>query len=833
MRTKLRALRRACAPALLPLLAAVAAAPAAAQEVYTNPVLARPQGVADPFILKFNGEYYLYATGDPILIYHSTDLASWDEVGPAVASSKAPTAWNQADVWAPEVVYRNGLFYLYYSATQASPDWRVGEMARRVGVAVSESPRGPFVDSGHPVTPGWGIDGHVFRDPDGGDEYLFYSYLYEPRLPGAGIVADRLLTPDRVAGRPAHVVRGSEWWEDKDADPINGSLRYTNEGPTVLKRHGLYYLLYSGGSWDLPTYAMGYAVSDRILPDGGLDGPGWVKGGAPFLRSTPLVQGTGHNTVTRAPNNVDDITAYHARVVPFNSPGDRQTFLDRLYWLHDRPFLEQATLGTRPAPDQPLFADRFDRDGTPGRDWEIVSGSWRAADGQLRGSGRALLNAPHLTHYRFEANVRGPDAGVVAYDAGPDDRVEVWLDPARRALVSAGVQAGRRVADLATPLPRDFVFDAYHQLLVTRNAGLLRIDLDGVHLQEIAVGAGRAAAGLFTRRGSAYFDGVALTAWFEDTFDRPDSTWSSLGGSWLVNEGALHQVAGGAARSIALKGDSAENYEFTASVRLRDSDATGSRVGIVAASNARGELVLAGFDHDIWPFARFSVRHLAGGELRSSLEVEMPRGFQYDAYHTIRVVKQGDAFTFYLDGAESAVARFRVGAAQPGLFTEGARAAFDDVAMKWLTVPQNLILNGGFEAAQWTASATQPAAGAAWQVAGRASLNLCCGHTDTHRLLISAADGRATQLVDGLSPGDYTLHAWVNTRGAEAVVEAAPAGGAAQRAIASDGAWHRVELNFAVPAPESGATISLTGHFTDQPGAFIAVDDVYLFRREP
>ena len=34
------------------------------------------------------------------------------------------------------------------------------------------------------------LDGHVFRDPDGGRDYLFYSYLYDPRLPGAGLVVD-------------------------------------------------------------------------------------------------------------------------------------------------------------------------------------------------------------------------------------------------------------------------------------------------------------------------------------------------------------------------------------------------------------------------------------------------------------------------------------------------------------------------------------------------------------------------------------------------------------------------------------------------------------------
>src|SRR5690606_29658010 len=101
------------------------------------------------------------------------------------------------------------------------------------------------------------------------------------------------------AGETARVTWGSEPWEDKDADPTNGSLRYTNEGPTVLKRNGLYYVMYSGGSWDLPTYSMGYAVSDTVLA-GGPEGPGWRKVVPPILLSTPLVQAPGHNSVTKA-----------------------------------------------------------------------------------------------------------------------------------------------------------------------------------------------------------------------------------------------------------------------------------------------------------------------------------------------------------------------------------------------------------------------------------------------------------------------------------------------------------------------------------------------------
>ena len=253
--------------ALLVALAVTAVArTAAAQEAFANPVI-DALGVADPHVLKYNGEYYLYASGDPIRAFHSTDLVTWEEIDPVLSSSDAPDAWNQADVWAPEVVYRNGRFYMYYTASRASSDWRVGEAARRIGVAVSDSPRGPFRDMGRPLTPGWGIDGHVFQDPDSGEEYLFYSYLYEPRLPGAGIVVDRMPTWDAVEGDPANVTRGTEAWEDKDGDPNNGSLRYTNEAPTVLKRNGRYYMMYSGGSWDRPTYALAYATADEVVPE--------------------------------------------------------------------------------------------------------------------------------------------------------------------------------------------------------------------------------------------------------------------------------------------------------------------------------------------------------------------------------------------------------------------------------------------------------------------------------------------------------------------------------------------------------------------------------------
>src|SRR5216110_2018872 len=85
-----------------------------AAQVYSNPILGDPghvdREIADPFVLKWNGEYYLYSSGDPILAWHSSDLVHWDSIGQVLSASSAPEAWNQADVWAPEVVYRNGKF---------------------------------------------------------------------------------------------------------------------------------------------------------------------------------------------------------------------------------------------------------------------------------------------------------------------------------------------------------------------------------------------------------------------------------------------------------------------------------------------------------------------------------------------------------------------------------------------------------------------------------------------------------------------------------------------------------------------------------------------------
>src|SRR4051794_17093989 len=86
----------------------------AAPATYRNPLV---RNVADPFVLKHRGEYYLYRTEvrGELDVMTSRDLVHW-RPGPAVWRPDSPQAENAHSIWAPEVYYENGRFYLYFAA---------------------------------------------------------------------------------------------------------------------------------------------------------------------------------------------------------------------------------------------------------------------------------------------------------------------------------------------------------------------------------------------------------------------------------------------------------------------------------------------------------------------------------------------------------------------------------------------------------------------------------------------------------------------------------------------------------------------------------------------
>ena len=109
-------------------------------------------GVGDPFVMRWNGRYYLYcSTKDGrvgIQCWTTDDLVEWSHAGLCANEPRTMSAY------APEVVYYNGSFYMYTSPA-----------GKGHYVLKSESPTGPFTI----VTDNFGlsIDGDVFIDDDG------------------------------------------------------------------------------------------------------------------------------------------------------------------------------------------------------------------------------------------------------------------------------------------------------------------------------------------------------------------------------------------------------------------------------------------------------------------------------------------------------------------------------------------------------------------------------------------------------------------------------------------------------------------------------------------
>jgi GH43 family beta-xylosidase len=342
---------------------------------FRNPVIAGAPGEdhGDPFIIKFLDAFYLYHTGDTagrrgVSVHRSTDLVDWEFAGYAVEAADSGWAWS--DLWAPEVVYERGTFYMYISATRRRVEeewvpWQRGEGAeagRRLGLARATSPMGPFVWDDEPLVDRWSIDGHPFRDDDG-SMWLFYNVRTEDEPgydgpPGTGTLCDRLVAPDRLEGAPQVVTFPSQRWEGNGAGDW-----YWNEGPYVLKRRGRYFQMYSGGYFEDESYGVGCAVA------AGVRGPWAKRDDNPIFKSGDGILGPGHHSFVFGPDAASTYAVYHGYV-----PDDagRKVHLDRLVWGGDVPRIAGPTAGLQPSPPPAVLEETVPH--WRGEAW--VRGAW-------------------------------------------------------------------------------------------------------------------------------------------------------------------------------------------------------------------------------------------------------------------------------------------------------------------------------------------------------------------------------------------------------------------------------------------------------------------------
>jgi beta-xylosidase len=254
----------------------VTATKQAPAKTYRNPLLPERE-IADPFVLRMDGKYYLYPTTDSrgYEVFVSDDLVHWERKARVFRDPRGGD-------WAPEVFYNkrgDGKFYLYYTDNMPGP--KHGPFNKQIGVAVAESPLGPFADKGPLATQS--IDADLFQDDDG-SLYLYYVEL----AGGFKIIVQPMASPLSKKGDPKVVIRPTEEWEKRSGE--------VTEGPFMLKHNGNYYLMFSGSGADSPNYGIGYATSKSPT------GPFVKYAGNPIVHRGGKVLGPGHHCVVEGPD---------------------------------------------------------------------------------------------------------------------------------------------------------------------------------------------------------------------------------------------------------------------------------------------------------------------------------------------------------------------------------------------------------------------------------------------------------------------------------------------------------------------------------------------------
>ena len=294
--------------------------------IYQNPMPIK--NIGDPFILRApDGIYYCYATSAPdgFKAWTSRDLVNWTDSGYVYKRKK--DSWGESDFWAPEVVFYKGKYFMHYSAR-----WEENQ-SLRLGVAVADSPGGPFLDvfNGPMFDFGYAaIDGHVFLDDDG-RKYFYYSRdcsenvvngLHESHLYVAELNDDLI----SFRGEPLLITQPQQEWELNSGRPG----WFWNEGPFVLKHNDKYYLMYSANFFMSRDYSVGYAVAESPM------GPFIKAAHNPILSSSNAeLSGPGHNSVTTSPDGNELFIVYHIHTDPKNPSGDRQVCIDRMGFRQD------------------------------------------------------------------------------------------------------------------------------------------------------------------------------------------------------------------------------------------------------------------------------------------------------------------------------------------------------------------------------------------------------------------------------------------------------------------------------------------------------------------
>ena len=263
---------------------------------------------ADPFVLRYNGKYYMYPTGAgaKIRCYVSSDLVNWEPssdkgLGSGICLSGKASSYPSGVgdyPYAPEVIYYDGYFYMVTSITGN------GHFIFR-----SEDPEGPFVRISENL--GKSIDGSFFIDSD--EEIYFYGA-------GGNSISAYKLEDDFITFK-----------KDNDKDYVQSLLECSmgawTEGPYLLQKDSSYYLTYTGSHYLSRDYRVDYAYatadSDVAISSS------FKRKDTVLLEVKDDYNGLGHSCTVLGPDLDSYYIVYHNLT---NKGANRYLNVSRLYF---------------------------------------------------------------------------------------------------------------------------------------------------------------------------------------------------------------------------------------------------------------------------------------------------------------------------------------------------------------------------------------------------------------------------------------------------------------------------------------------------------------------
>ncbi len=293
---------------------------------------------ADPYIVKHtDGTYYFTASVpayDGINLRKSTTLEG-------LQSAEEVEVWHKHDkgpmsihIWAPEMHYINGKWYIYYAGGDKDDIWNIR----------------PYVlecQGQDPMTDPWIELGKMQRADD--DEFSFeafsldatvfenkgkWYYVWAEKV-GVGKQISNLYIAEMETPNKLKTVQVLLTTPDYDWERIGF---WVNEGPSVIKHDGRIFLTYSASDTG-PAYCMGMmsTTEDADL----LDPKAWTKERYPVVKTdeSKKIYGPGHNSFT-VDDEGNDIMVYHARTEskiegdPLYNP-NRHAQLMKVRWGED------------------------------------------------------------------------------------------------------------------------------------------------------------------------------------------------------------------------------------------------------------------------------------------------------------------------------------------------------------------------------------------------------------------------------------------------------------------------------------------------------------------